>query len=63
MHSTVACTMAAYEFLPLRCLLIVSGVYSRSRGKCQVLPTHPHSVTLLLPHLVLIDWQDCYTNC
>ena len=33
--------------------LTVSGLYSRSRGKCQVLPTHPHSVTLLLPHLVL----------
>ena len=51
MNSTVACTMAAYEFLALRCLLMrdilylnlvtVSGVYSRSRGKCQVLPTHP----------------------
>ena len=35
----------------------VSGLY---HAPAEVPPgsAHPHSVTLLLPHLVLIDWQD-----
>ena len=46
--------------------LTVSGLYSRSRGKCQVLPTHPHSsIHQLVLYGEFIWWtfsKSCISN-